>query len=471
MLFNTFKFLYFFLVVYALYLVLNRRGQNRLLLAASYYFYGCWDPRFLALILTSTLIDYGCGRGMGASAGRPPRRKAFMLASLCSNLGILFVFKYFNFFTESLHALLASLGVGVDPRVLSIALPVGVSFYTFQSINYTLAVYRGRLEPCADFLDFALFISFFPQLVAGPIERAEDLLPQVRGRREIRSAMAREGLWLILLGLFKKMVLADNMTAFTRPVFDAPGTASGVEVLVGIYAFAFQIYGDFSGYSDIARGTAGLMGFELMRNFRHPYFATNPSDFWRRWHISLSNWLRDNLYIPLGGSRGGRWPTYRNLMITMLLGGVWHGAAWNFVAWGLFHGTLLTLYHMMHRAGGRPGPETPPSRLATAARAIGFFHVTCLGWVLFAVRRLSDVPLLLSNLFRPSGAGDWAGLLIVFGLALPLLALELAEERAGRMDVVKLWPKPLRLACYASALAMIVAFAAQESYEFLYFQF
>lgn len=469
MLFNSFKFLYFFAVVYALYLVLDRRWQNRLLLVASYYFYGCWDRRFLLLILTSTVIDYACGRGMGAAADRPGLRKTLMRVSLASNLGILFVFKYFNFFTESLHALLASMGIGVDPRIISVALPVGVSFYTFQSINYTMAVYRGKLRPCTDIFDFALFIAFFPQLIAGPIERAEDLLPQVEGRREIRGAMVREGLWLILLGLFKKMVLADNMATLAGPVFDSPGTATGVGVLVGIYAFAFQIYGDFSGYSDIARGTAALMGFELMRNFRHPYFATNPSDFWRRWHVSLSGWLRDNLYIPLGGNRHGRAAMYGNLMITMLLGGIWHGASWNFVAWGLFHGVLLVLYHMSK--GSEKTQADAPTPIVRVALVLAFFQVTCVGWVLFAVRRLADVPTLLTNLFAPSRAGDAAGLLVIACLAAPLLALEWAEERSGRMDVVKVWPRPLRLACYAAAVAMLVAFSAQESYEFLYFQF
>ncbi|MHC5542222.1 MBOAT family O-acyltransferase, partial [Singulisphaera rosea] len=409
MLFNSFKFLYFFAAVYALYLILDKRWQNRLLLVASYYFYGCWDRRFLLLILTSTVIDYACGRGMGAAGDRPGLRKTLMRVSLASNLGILFVFKYFNFFTESLHTLLMSMGIGVDPRIISVALPVGVSFYTFQSINYTMAVYRGKLRPCVDFFDFALFIAFFPQLIAGPIERAEDLLPQVEGRREIRGAMVREGLWLILLGLFKKMVLADNMATLAGPVFDSPGTATGVGVLVGIYAFAFQIYGDFSGYSDIARGTAALMGFELMRNFRHPYFATNPSDFWRRWHVSLSGWLRDNLYIPLGGNRHGRAAMYRNLMITMLLGGIWHGASWNFVAWGLFHGILLVVYHISKGSEKTPAETSAP--IVRVALVLAFFQVTCLGWILFAVRRLADVPTLLTNLFAPSRAGDAAGLL------------------------------------------------------------
>jgi alginate O-acetyltransferase complex protein AlgI len=469
MLFNSFKFLYFFVAVWGLYLVLDKKGQNRLLLGASYYFYGCWDPRFLLLLLASTVIDFSCGLGMRAPAS-PRRRRACLRLSLGSNLSILFIFKYFNFFAESFRVLLASRGIMADARVLALALPVGISFYTFQSINYTLAVYRGRMRACEDFFDFALFIAFFPQLVAGPIERAEHLLPQVQNPRTISYGMVRDGLWLILLGYFKKLVLADNMVEFTRPVFNEPDSASGGAVLVAIYAFAFQIYGDFSGYSDIARGTARLLGFDLMRNFRHPYFATNPSDFWRRWHISLSSWLRDNMFIPIGGSRGGRWLTHRNLMITMVLGGLWHGAAWNFVAWGVFHGGILVLFHMLPTSAHAAAEKARPGFRALGT-AFLFFQVTCIGWLLFAVKRLADVPILMDRLildFRWTGA---AGLLAVAGLGLPLLALEWAEERAGTMDLVKRWPRPARLACYASVFALIVVLGAQETYEFIYFQF
>ncbi len=334
-------------------------------------------------------------------------------------------------------------------------------------MSYTLDVYRGKLEPVRHFGDFALYVAFFPQLVAGPIERAEHLLPQVRNPRTIRYGMVREGLWLILLGYFKKVVLADNMAPFSRAVFDHPGEVSGLEVLGGIYAFAVQIYGDFSGYTDIARGTARLMGFDLMVNFRHPYFATSPSDFWRRWHISLSQWLRDNLYIPLGGNRQGAWRTHRNLMITMVLGGLWHGAAWNFVAWGVFHGALLSLQRLWRPTAAEEGGGL----FGRVVAAVAFFHVTCFGWMLFGVRQLADVPVLLRSLLRAGEPTSAAVPLTVLVMMLPLLVLELAEECAGRLDVVKTWPRLARLACYSAVFGLIVMFGATENYEFIYFQF
>lgn len=340
MLFNSLAFVIFFAVVYGLYIVLPFRAQNRMLLLASYIFYGWWDWRFLGLIFVSTLVDYIASWGIHKSSGILPRR-GWLSFSLISNLGMLAYFKYANFFVDSFVAMVQNLGIPLDMTLAEILLPVGISFYTFQTLSYTIDVYRGELEPVKDFGDFALFVAYFPQLVAGPIERAAVLLPQLSAPRTLNHKQLEDGCWLILYGFFLKLVVADNLSPFTQRVFNNPSGEQGAIILFGVYAAAWQIFGDFAGYSNIARGISKLMGIELMKNFDQPFFAISPSDFWRRWHISLSTWLRDYLYIPLGGNRGSSRRTYCNLMATMLIGGLWHGAAWNFVAWGFFHGAIL----------------------------------------------------------------------------------------------------------------------------------
>ena len=297
-----------------------------MLLVASYAFYGAWDWRFLGLIVLSTVVDYVVGMSLAAT-GDPRRRQFLVTASIVANLGILGLFKYAGFFAKSLVGLGASLGVEIPAFALDVVLPVGISFYTFQTLSYTIDIYRGTLKPTRRFLDFALFVAFFPQLVAGPIERASRLLPQVLQPRHVTWEKFGSGSWLILWGLFKKVVIADNLAFLVNAVYATDASPTGWQVVAGTVAFAWQIYCDFSGYSDIARGLARLMGFELMVNFNLPYAARSPADFWRRWHISLSTWLRDYLYIPLGGNQGGALRTYRNLGLTMLLGGLWHGAA------------------------------------------------------------------------------------------------------------------------------------------------
>jgi alginate O-acetyltransferase complex protein AlgI len=465
MLFNSVPFVVFFVVVYGLYVVLTHRWQNALLLVASYFFYGSWDWRFLGLMLFSTTMDYAFGLLLGRMQDQA-RRRLVLIVSISVNLGILFVFKYFNFFAGSLDRLLSLFALHLDVRILNVVLPLGISFYTFHNISYIVDIYRRRVEPARRFEDFALYVALFPQLIAGPIARPAHLLPQIQRPRRITYDMLRNGAWLILLGYFKKVVLADNMAPFTQRLFENPHAMHGTEVLFGLYAFAFQIYGDFSGYSDIARGLSALMGFDLALNFQRPYFAANPADFWRRWHISLSTWLRDYLYIPLGGNRAGTARTYRNLLITMFLGGLWHGAAWHYVAWGIFHGVLLCA----HRAAA---PLL--SRLkGTAWRVISiiaFFHVTCLGWLLFAVKSLRDVPLLLGNLAGPFALQGKLALLTLLLFAGPLLLMEYAEERSGTVAIVKTWPRPLRLAAYASVVVVIVLCGAVERHAFIYFQF
>ena len=354
MAFNSLQFLGFFLLVWVLvgglahHRVLRwlfgahwRRGQsiavrNAILLVASYVFYGAWDVRFLSLIILSTAVDYVVGREIFLSDD-PVRKKRLLLVSLVTNLGLLGVFKYYDFFARSLAELLTTLGISYQPPLLQILLPVGISFYTFQTLSYTIDIYRGQLRPARSWLGFATFVAFFPQLVAGPIERARDLVPQFARPRPITWRRVEWGFHLIGAGLFKKVVIADNVALVADAVF-ALQNPTGLQSLMGVYAFAVQIYCDFSGYTDIARGTASCLGFDLSKNFNLPYFAHTPSDFWRRWHISLSSWLRDYLYISLGGNRGGEKKTYRNLMLTMLLGGLWHGAAWTFVAGGRFTG-------------------------------------------------------------------------------------------------------------------------------------
>jgi D-alanyl-lipoteichoic acid acyltransferase DltB (MBOAT superfamily) len=461
MLFNSLPFIAFFVIVYALYIILTHRYQNALLLVASYFFYGSWNWRFLGLMLFSTAMDYWFGLLLGRMENER-RRRLILIVSITVNLGILFVFKYFDFFAVSLDRFLSLFALHAGVRVLNVILPLGISFYTFHNISYIVDIYRRRVEPATRFVDFALYVAFFPQLIAGPIARPAHFLPQIQQPRRITYDMLRSGAWLILLGYLKKVVLADNMAPFTKRLFENPHAMHGTEVLFGLYAFAFQIYGDFSGYSDIARGLARLMGFELALNFERPYFAANPAEFWRRWHISLSTWLRDYLYIPLGGSRDGTFHTYRNLLITMFLGGLWHGAAWHFVAWGGFHGLLLCV----HRAA-------PPlfERVPRVIAVIVFFQITCFGWLLFAVKGLPDVPVLLHNLFVPFVLQGRYILITLVLFAAPLLLMEWAEERRGNLAIVKSWPRPLRLACYASGVALIVLCGAVERHAFIYFQF
>lgn len=477
MLFNSIEFVVFFVVVYGLYLVLSHRAQNVLLLLASYLFYGWWDWRFLSLIWLSTLVDYLAGLGM-ERAPTQQRRKLWLLLSLAFNLGLLGTFKYMGFFARSFADAFAGLGIAVDLRFTDLVLPVGISFYTFQSLTYTVDVYRRDLKATRNLLDFALVVAFFPQLMAGPIERAKHMLPQMAKPRQVSFELVAQGAWLILIGYFKKVVLADNMAPFTNRMFADPSSVHGLEVLIGIYAFAFQIYGDFSGYSDIARGAAKCLGFDLMYNFKMPYFAVNPSDFWRRWHISLSTWLRDYLYINLGGNRGTAARTYRNLMLTMVLGGLWHGAAYNFVAWGVFHGAILCIHRWLTggderlpRGGRTPLQRAPGPPRITLLGVVGFFHVTCVGWLLFGVRRLSDAPLLLRNLVSPFEINGLIQLATLALFAAPVLVVDWLQFRSSDMLAVQRLALPVRVSIYVATFAAILLCGATGAKQFIYFQF
>ncbi|MBT6050955.1 MAG: MBOAT family protein [Candidatus Scalindua sp.] len=348
MFFNSIEFGIFLLVVLASYYLLPHRYQNLFLLFASYTFYSFWDIRFLSLIIISTLVDFTCGIWIDRSkrVGNLRTMKLCLVLSLTTNLGILCFFKYFNFFIENTQLFLASIGLPTSTNVLKIILPVGISFYTFQTLSYTIDIYRGKIKPIKNVVDFALFVSFFPQLVAGPIERAANLIPQIQNCRIVTQTHRERGLYLILIGLVHKVVIADSAGILVDMCFASPEQYTSLQLGIGLILYSVQIYGDFSGYSKIARGSAMLLGFDIMRNFKHPYFSQNVAEFWQRWHISLSSWLRDYLYIPLGGNRKGQIRTHTNLFITMLLGGLWHGASWNFVFWGLLHGLYLSVYRI-----------------------------------------------------------------------------------------------------------------------------
>ncbi len=470
MTFVSLAYLVFFATVCLVYLRLPHRGQNWLLLAASYFFYGYWDWRFLGLILLSSAVDYVCGLGLSQDGAPDRRRKGLVALSVATNLAILGSFKYFRFFVDSAQAVLGDLPLPWGLDTLEIILPVGISFYTFQSMSYTIDVYRGHVEPCRRVDDFLLYVAFFPQLVAGPIERAHHLLPQVRQPRTVDGDALSSGAQLALVGFFKKMVVADNLAPFVSNVFSDP-SADATAVLLATWAFAFQIYGDFSGYTDIARGCARMLGFDVCRNFRTPYLATNPSDFWLRWHISLSSWLRDYLYIPLGGSRHGRLSTWRNLLLTMLLGGLWHGANWTFVLWGAYHGLLLAVFHaFVSRQDARRVAHEVRRGGRFALKVVGHFHLVCLGWLIFRADSVTHLGSLLGRLASPA-LPDWQSLAWIALLVLPLLVLDLHRYRSGDPEPWRSWRTGWQAAFVLSLFYAVVCLGSPHAVSFIYFQF
>jgi alginate O-acetyltransferase complex protein AlgI len=466
-LFNSYAFWIFFALVWALHRLLPHRGQNLLLLAASYYFYACWDWRFLPLIMVVTLVSFWTALGIAGTDDRSKQRR-WVIVSAGVSLMILGFFKYWGFFTESAVALLAALGFHADFSTLHVLLPVGISFYTFQTMSYTLDVYRGEVKATRNLIDYALYVAYFPQLVAGPIERSSSLLPQITEPRRRRDGDFAEGLYLVMFGLFLKVVVADNLGFIANGVFGAEtGTLTGTEVLAGIYAFAFQIYGDFAGYSSIARGVSKWLGIDLMTNFRMPYLARNPSEFWQRWHISLSSWLRDYLYIPLGGNRGGSFKTYRNLMLTMLLGGLWHGAGWTFIGWGALHGLILCLYRA---AGDR---FKLPGAWGRVLATIGFFQLVCLAWLFFRADTFSQAWEMLGLVFTAQKVTPLAsyGFGMIAFFVLPLLAFEIWLDRAHSVRRLEVAPWGWRAAAYCYLAFMLIVFPPPVFGQFIYFQF
>jgi len=404
MLFNSISFLIFLPVVFILYWGLFKRSlklQNIFLLIASYLFYGWWDYRFLALIAASTLVDFSIGRFL-QKTGTQIHQKMLLSLSLVFNLGLLGFFKYYNFFIESWMDSWANLGVELQVSSLNIILPVGISFYTFQTLSYTIDVYRRKIEPTSDIINFSVFVAFFPQLVAGPIERAKHLLPQFSKKRIFIEERGISGIHLILWGLFKKIVIADSCAIYVNAIFNDYENMNSASLLLGAVYFAFQIYGDFSGYSDIAIGTGRLFGFDLMRNFNFPYFSRNIAEFWRRWHISLSTWFRDYLYIPLGGSRGSKWQQVRNVFIIFLVSGFWHGANWTFVIWGGLH-ALFFLPLLLGNQNRKHLNQVAENKILPSFRELlqmlFTFGLTSFAWIFFRADSLFDAVNFIKRIF------------------------------------------------------------------------
>lgn len=471
MLFNSWTFLSFIIIVLALYYSLPFRWQNRMLLVASCVFYSAWDWRFLALILVSTSIDFVVGLKIPQTQS-PAIRKRLLLLSCGANLGILGFFKYFNFFSHNLAVLLSWFGISLPDATLNIILPLGISFYTFHAMSYAIDIYRGKMTPIKSFPNYLLFVMYFPQLVAGPIARAAALIPQVASPRSVGRSAVIEGLWLVLWGLFKKMVIADNLAPIVDSTFESEQAPSGARCLLVLYAFAFQIYCDFSGYTDIARGLARLMGFQLTLNFNLPYWASNPVEFWQRWHITLSTWYRDYLYIPLGGNRYGLWKTCRNVMLTMLLGGLWHGASWNFLIWGLYHGVLLVLYRLW--TDFKPAHiNHSPHWTAALVSGVAMFHLTCVGWLFFRATSLGQILNFLTQMFTNFEFGHDAAAMVFPVVFFPgiLWALELWLRNSDDPRLRPGWNWGLGPLTISTLIFSIIFLGAGAGRQFIYFQF
>ncbi len=474
MLFCTLPYLYFFTAVFVVYWSMPwHRARVWLLLGASFYFYASWNQWLALLIGVTTVMDYLVARGIEASPSQRSRR--FLLGlSLAANVGLLVYFKYANFFLQSLEAALHRCGGTVSLPLLQVILPVGISFYTFEAINYTVDVYRRKAPAARNLADFMLFITFFPHLVAGPIVRARDFLPQVGRRKRWDWLRLDLGARYFLLGLFKKLAIADHLAQFADPVFQDPHAYGSHAVWLATIAYTLQIYCDFSGYSDMAIGSAHMLGYKLALNFNLPYLASNVAEFWRRWHISLSTWLRDYLFIPLGGSRGTRWHTHRNLLITMILGGLWHGASWTFVVWGLLHGLLLVA-HREFQALCKPRPRLDgwlQSMAGTVARRSITLLAVALGWVLFRAQTLGIAVAIYRRLLVPRGGlGPPLNPLSLWCLvALVIVCHVLAHTRVWQKLVWRL-PAPALGAAYALVLTLALLLAPASGQSFIYFQF
>jgi alginate O-acetyltransferase complex protein AlgI len=476
MLFNSLAFAAFLPAVLLVYYLLSLRSQNRWLLVASLIFYGWWDPRFIALLLVPTTIDYWCA--LRINVARDPRsRRHYLVGSVATNLTILGFFKYFNFFSDSAAHVLQALHLGYAQPAVAIILPVGISFYTFHEISYVVDVYRGEVEPVHDFTIYLLYVLYFPQLVAGPIARASALLPQLSRSRTVTWQSIQQGAALILVGYFKKVGVADAVAPAVSARFASPGVYAGSDLLFALYLFSIQIYCDFSGYTDIARGVSKLFGIELALNFRQPYFASSIDQFWRRWHMSLSSWLRDYLYIPLGGNRGGEAKIYRNLILTMVLGGLWHGASWTFVVWGALHGAYLSV-HRWFADGLREIAAKPaiPSAIKTAVGIAVTFHLVTFAWIFFRADSFAAAGTYVSRIatWRPSNGGlpiDRLSLRFTI-LICAWLTIDLLQAATDEESPVLRLPGIVRGFSYATIILIIVVFGGLVApAPFIYFQF
>lgn len=458
MLFHTYIFFVFFAVVFTgYYLLKNTRFWLYWLFVSSYVFYGWWNPLYLILIAYSTAVDYVAGRFMEKSK----RRKLWLAFSLVNNLGLLGFFKYADFFAHNLTSLLASLGITYTIPAPDVLLPVGISFYTFQSMSYTIDLYRGQIKMERSFIRFATFVSFFPQLVAGPIERASNLLPQFYKPGEIRLKNITDGASLFLIGFFKKVAMADFLASYADKVYNHPTNFGSASLALGTLAFGWQIYFDFSGYTDMARGVARMMGFNLMLNFRHPYLATGIGDFWSRWHISLSTWFKDYVYIPLGGNRRGSFITYRNLFITMVVSGFWHGAAWTFVIWGALHALGSMTTRELERS------KEYREKVPTIVKQIGVYLFVNFAWIFFRAQTLDDAFFIIRKIF----AGVWddprvplVGVIMCLGIWGYQYAVESAHKKLVGSG-------PFKIVMAVFLILYLVFFTGSAGGQFIYFQF
>jgi D-alanyl-lipoteichoic acid acyltransferase DltB (MBOAT superfamily) len=482
MLFNTLEYLLFLPIVFILYWGLGRkdlRYQNLILIASSYFFYACWDWRFMFLLIFSTLLDFFSGIKIYEAENKREKRMWLWL-SIIINLGFLGVFKYYNFFITSLTDGLSLIGIQENFVLLNIILPVGISFYTFHGLSYIIDIYYDRIKPERNFVNYSVFVSFFPLLVAGPIERATHLLPQILKKRAFNYSMASDGLKQILWGLFKKIVIADNCAEFANTIFNNHANYSGSVLALGAIFFTFQIYCDFSGYSDIAIGSAKLLGINLIRNFAYPYFSRDIAEFWRRWHISLSSWFKDYVYIPLGGNKGGIWKNIRNILIIFLISGFWHGSNWTFICWGLLNAIYIlpSVIFKTNRvnleivAAGRKIPT-----FRELMSILQTFSLTAFAWIFFRAENLKHAFDYISGLFSISlfSIPYYSGIdkthstliMIIFLIIIEWIG---REQQFAIEDLGKTWKRIYRYVFYYILILFILYFGGKEQ-EFIYFQF
>ena len=478
MIFNSIDFAIFLPIVFILYWFIalkNLKLQNFLILVSSYVFYGWWDWRFLSLIIISTSVDFIVGIQLSRVEDKT-KRKLLLFTSILVNLGFLGFFKYYNFFLDNFQEAFSLFGREIQAQSLNIILPVGISFYTFQTLSYTIDVYRNKLKPTKDFIAFSAFVAFFPQLVAGPIERASNLLPQFGRNREFTYQGAVDGMRQILWGLFKKVVIADNCAEYVNLIFNNSGDYSGSTLVFGAIFFAFQIYGDFSGYSDIAIGTARLFGFNLMKNFAFPYFSRDIAEFWRRWHISLSSWFRDYLYIPLGGSRGGMWMKVRNTFLIFIISGFWHGANWTFIVWGALNAVYFLPLLLRNKNRKNLNTVSQNRILPSIKESLGIlttFGLTCIAWVFFRADSIGDAFNYFSGIFSnslfsyPEVGSKKIILLIAVFISIEWLG---RKEEYALSQLDKKMKQPFRWALYFS-LVLVLFLYTGEKQDFIYFQF
>lgn len=474
MIFNSLAFAIFLPVVLALYYILPFKGQNRMLLVASLFFYAWWDWRFLGLLALTILIDFYASHAI-YRAKTHVRKKQWMLLSIISNVTVLVIFKYSNFFVQSFAAVLTKLGFSVHVSTLALVLPIGISFYTFMSMAYVIDVYRGQLTPTHHLFDFALFVCYFPHLVAGPILRAPQLLPQLTHERRIKREQIRDGISLIVIGYVRKVVIADTLAPMVGEAFTQMDSLGSGDLILRMYLFAIQLYGDFAGYSDIARGVSKLFGIELNLNFATPYLSQNITEFWRRWHISLSSWLRDYVYIPLGGNRKGKLRTYVNNFLTMLIGGLWHGANWTFVVWGGLNGLYLGIHKAYLDITGKPQKQSPESAkwtLITPFKVFFVFTLAAFAFIIFRSPNFSTASQYILKMFSfQGGITRFGSSVFILPFVLLAFAIDIAQYTIWGERFVARTPLWKRAIIFGILFAFVLAAGADNSQPFIYYQF